>query len=78
VPPSTNTDGSPLTDLAGYTIYLSTIAGQQTIDDPTGNTLANTYTVPCQSGLDYTVDMTAYNALSIASVPSNSVTVTCP
>lgn len=46
-PPTANTDGSQLTDLAGYKVYYGTISGYYTqqIDVSNGTT---TYTLPMQ------------------------------
>ena len=42
-PPTTNTDGSPLTDLAGYKIYCGPGAGNYTMNQDMGNPPGNTY-----------------------------------
>jgi hypothetical protein len=61
---TTNTDGTPITNLAGYRLYLGNV--QQGADIPAPNTTA-TLPTACQLGT-YTV--TAFNMLNIESVPS--------
>ncbi len=64
--PTQNTDGSPLTDLAGFKIYLGQVQGgpypvSVDIADPT----ATTFTVPgLTEGLTYYFVSTAYNSAS--------------
>jgi hypothetical protein len=71
-PPTTNTDGSPLTDLAGYKIYYGTAAGayDQAID--VGN--VTTYTLTGLSpGQTYYIAATAYDTSKVESGYSNEV-----
>lgn len=67
--PTTNTDGSPLTDLAGYTLYQSDSSGVQTI---TVDAPATTVVMPgaCRVGQYW---VTARNVAGIESDPSNIV-----
>ncbi len=70
--PSTNEDGTPLDDLAGYKIYYGTVSGTYTQSIDIGKTTS--YTI---SGLDdgrtYYFVVTAYNAAQIESGYSNEV-----
>jgi hypothetical protein len=36
-PPTTNSDGTPLTDLAGYKVYCGTVSGKYTVKKDVGN-----------------------------------------
>jgi hypothetical protein len=72
--PTTNTDGSELTDLTAYNVYYGTapddLANQVRIDDPT----ATGYTVDGLSGgWTYYFEVTAENAGGAESSPSNQV-----
>ena len=59
-PPTTNTDGSQLTDLAGYKIYYGTISGYYTQQIDVNN--VTTYTLSNLSdGTSYYIAITAYN-----------------
>ena len=60
--PSTNEDGTPLTDLAGFKIYYGTSSGNYTQNIDVGN--VTTYTVASLTdGLAYYFVVTAYNTL---------------
>ncbi len=80
--PTQNTDGTPLTDLAGFKIYLGQVQGGPypvTIDipDPT----ATTFTVPgLTEGLTYYFVTTAYNSADPVQESdfSNEATKTIP
>ena len=68
--PTTNADGSQLTDLAGFKIYYGTESGSypQTID--VGNVI--TYqVVNLPKGTTYYFIITAYNNAGVESDPSN-------
>ena len=73
-PPTTNTDGTPLTDLAGYKAYSSQTSGTYT--DAQGKDVGNVtcvnleQTFGIQNGLYYYV-VTAYNTAKIESPFSN-------
>jgi hypothetical protein len=66
-PPTTNTDGSPLTNLAGYKVYWGTSQGNY----PNSTTLANpglaTYVVGNLAPATYFFVVTAYNAAGVES-----------
>ncbi len=73
--PTTNTDGSPLTDLAGYKVYYGTVSGAYTQNIDVGN--VTTYTVPnLTDGGAYYFAVTAYDTASIESGYSNEVSKT--
>ena len=70
-PPTTNVDGTPLTDLAGYSVYFQahgTTVGVRQAE--TVSPLVTSVTLTCQHG---TYWMTAFNALGIESDASNAV-----
>ena len=71
--PTTNNDGSPLTDLAGYNLYYGTSSGNYTNTVRVGN--ATTYTLNLAAGSYYFV-ATAYNSLGVESSDSNQVVKT--
>lgn len=73
-PPTTNTDGSQITDLAAFNVYIGTAPGDRSnkvkIDDPA----ATTYTVDgLSAGWTYYFVVTAENAGGAESSPSNEV-----
>lgn len=83
VPPTTNTDGSPLTDLASYRIYVSTVDAPcptgrfVTIDATTGVSRAPDQRVairlaPLTVGQIYYVAVAAVNSDGVLSVCSNT------
>ena len=70
-PPTTNVDGTSLTDLAGYYLYFQaygTVGGVRQAE--TVSSLVISVTITCQHG---TYWMTAFNALGIESDASNAV-----
>jgi hypothetical protein len=69
VAPTANTNGTPLTDLAGFRLHYGTVA--QDIPNP----LAVTYTVWNIPHGTWTFYVTAYNAAGEESAPSEKVTV---
>lgn len=72
--PTTNEDGTPLTDLAGYSVYYYDTAGgwaNPIGNVDVGNVTASTMTVPSQ-GIVYFV-VTAYDTSGNVSAPSNEV-----
>lgn len=74
-PPATNTDGTPLTDLAGYKIYYGTTPGSYTNIIDVGNvttSVVNNLT----DGLAYYFAATAYDSAGIESSFSNEVSKT--
>jgi len=72
----TNSDGTPVAEVAGYYLYWQDSTGvSQSID--VGN--ETTYTIPgLTEGMTYTMDVTAYDTAGNESEPSNTVTVTIP
>ncbi len=71
-PPTTNADGSPLTDLAGYKIYYGTTSGNYTNNIDVGN--VTTYkVVDLTEGLTYFFVVSAYDTLGNESDYSNEV-----
>ena len=73
--PSTNEDGTPLTDLAGYKIYYGTAPGNYTQNIDVGNVTTYTFT-NLTGGLTYYFVATAYNTARIESSYSNEVSKT--
>ncbi len=71
-PPTTNTDGTPLTDLAGYKIYYGTSSGNYTQIINVGN--VTTYPVSnLTAGATYYFVVTAYDTSGYESGYSNQV-----
>jgi hypothetical protein len=67
---TTNADGTPLTDLAGYKIHYGTSSGSYTQTIDAGN--VTTYQVAdLPSGATYYFTVTAYNQAGIESDPSS-------
>lgn len=64
--PTQNTDGTPLTDLAGYKIYLGTVqGGPYPVSIDIANPAATTFVVPnLTDGTTYFFVSTAYNSAS--------------
>jgi uncharacterized protein YfaP (DUF2135 family) len=74
--PSSNTDGSPATDLAGYKIYYGTVSGNYTASIDVGNSTSIPLTtlsssVPV-SGLYY-IAVTVYDTAGNESAYSNEI-----
>ena len=77
VAPSTNEDGTPLTDLSGYKIYYGTASHSYTQNIDVGN--ITTYTVPnLAEGLTYYFAATVYNTSKKESKYSNEISRTIP
>ena len=75
--PTTNGDGTPLTDLAGYKIYYGTSSSSYSQSIDVGNT--TTYTIEdLTEGLTYYFATTAYDAGGNESGYSNEVVKTVP
>jgi hypothetical protein len=70
--PITNTDGSPINDLAGYKIYYGITSGVYTISVDIGNT-TSTYVTGLTSGVTYYFAITAYDVVDIESDYSNEI-----
>src|SRR5215510_14152865 len=76
--PTTYTDGTPISAIGGYHLYLSDSAGgTQRVD--VGNQTTTTLT-GLTGGLTYTITVTAFDTTSTGheSSPSNSITVPVP
>jgi hypothetical protein len=76
-PPTTNTDGTPLTNLAGYKIYYGTTSGSYTNTIDAGNVTASVVT-DLVDGLAYYFAVTAYNSAGGESSFSNEISKTTP
>ena len=70
-PPSTNTNGTPLTDLAGYNVYYGTSSGNYTAKFNAGNVTSYTFTNLAAG--TYYIAVTAYDTSGNQSVYSNEV-----
>ena len=68
-PPTTNTDGTSLTDLAGYKVYYGTTSGNYTASTDVGN--VTTYTVSDLPPQVYYFAITAYDTVGNESDYSN-------
>jgi hypothetical protein len=73
-PPTTNADGTPLTDLAGYKVYYGTVSGSYSQNINVGN--ITTYTVADLNNGTYYFAVTAYNTSGNESEYSNEVSKT--
>ena len=74
-PPTTNADGTPLTELAGYNVYYGTSTGNYSQSIDVGN--VTTYQVRnLMDGLTYYFVVTAYDASGNESGDSNEVNKT--
>ena len=72
--PTTNTDGTPLTDLAGYKVHMGTSSGNYTTVVDIGNVM--TYTVSNLAPGTYYFVVTAYDSSSNESSFSNEASKT--
>jgi hypothetical protein len=72
--PTTNVDGTPLTDLAGYKVYYGTSSGYYPNSIPLGK--VTTYTFNNLASGTYYFVATAFNAAGVESVTSNEVSKT--
>jgi hypothetical protein len=75
--PTTNEDGTPLTDLAGYKIYYGTATGNYTYIVDVGKVTTYTFT-NLADGLTYYFVATSYNAARFESNYSNEVSKSIP
>jgi len=78
--PTTNTDGTPLTDLAGYHLYLLQPGATTPALQVVGTSVrlpadARSATLPCKVG---TYTLKALNTAGVESKASNSVPITQP
>jgi hypothetical protein len=69
--PTTNTDGSPLTDLAGYKIYYGTSSGNYTTIIDVGN--VTTYFINNLVLGTYYFTVTTYNTSGVESAYANEI-----
>ena len=72
--PTTNADGTPLTDLAGYKLYYGTSSGNYSVAIDVGN--VTTFKVDGLSSGTYYFAVTAYDASGNESDYSNEVSKT--
>jgi hypothetical protein len=77
IPPTTYTDGTPLTNLAGYKLYYGTASGSYSQVLNVGNVTVDTVT-NLTDGLTYYFAATAYDASGVESVLSAEVSKTVP
>ena len=77
VAPSTNEDGTPLTDLAGYKIYYGTASGSYTQNVDAGNVTTYTFN-SLNDGQTYYFVATAYNLARFESSYSNEISKIIP
>jgi hypothetical protein len=69
-PPTQNTDGSPLTDLAGYFVRYGTAVGSLTQKVQIANPGLTTYVVDGLAPGTWYFQVTAYNKSGVESAPS--------
>lgn len=72
-PPTGNTDGSELTNLAGYRLYRSVDGSEFSLLADVNNPATLTYIDGGLDGGDYCYNVTAYNALALESEPQGPV-----
>jgi hypothetical protein len=70
-PPTENTDGTPVTDLAGYHIYYGTSASQMTSTITVASATETSYVVGGLAPGTYYFAVVAYNAAGVDSPQSN-------
>ena len=76
-PPTTNADGTPLTDLAGYKVYRGILPGAYTSTIDVGNVV--TYTISAlPENTRFYFAVTAYDTSGNESAYSNEVNKTMP
>lgn len=71
VAPTTNSDGSTLTDLAGFLVKYGTTSGHYTSSLDVGNVTSSALSVP--AGTTYYIAVVAYDTYGNQSIPSNEV-----
>ncbi|HEX6998120.1 MAG TPA: putative Ig domain-containing protein [Gammaproteobacteria bacterium] len=76
IPPTENTDGSPLTDLAGYKLYWGTTPGEYPHSVSIDNPGVTTYVVENLVPGNYYFVATAFNSEGAESEPSNMASST--
>lgn len=75
-PPTENTDGTPLTNLAGYDIHYGTESGDYTQSIPVDNPGLATYVVDNLTPGTYYFTVSAVNSMGTESPVSSEVTLT--
>ena len=78
LPPTTNTDGSALTDLAGYKVYWGTSQGTYPNSTTLNNPGLSSYVVSNLAPGTYFFVATAYNTAGVESTFSGVATKTIP
>ena len=77
IPPTENSDGSPLTDLSGYVVYWGTTKGNHSSSVTLENPGLTTYVVEnLAPGQTYYFVVTAYNEAGLESDDSNEASKT--
>ncbi len=72
-PPTQNTDGSPLTDLAGYKVKYGTTPGNLDSVDTINNPGISTYVIENLTKTTWYFAVIAVNEAGVESAPSNTV-----
>jgi len=72
--PTTNTDGSPLTDLSGYTIWWGLVGNSVSTQTAVTNPAATSFVITPSAPGTYAYTIVACNAAKLCSTPSTSVT----
>lgn len=75
-PPTQNTDGTPLTDLAGFKIHYGTASQKYTQTITVSNPGLVTYVVTNLAAGTYYFAVTAYSSVGTESTPSSEVSTT--
>jgi hypothetical protein len=78
VAPTTNNDGTPLTDVVGYRISYGTSPGDLTTTISVDGSSTTTWVVSGMNAGTYYFVIAAVNASGIASDPTNAVVATVP
>jgi hypothetical protein len=73
-PPTANSDGTPLSDLAGYNLYFGSSSHHYTHSIPIPNAGITTYLVQDLPSGTYYFSIAAYNTSGVESSPSPEVT----
>ena len=76
MPPTQNSDGSPITNLAGYKIHYGTVSSDYTQTVALQNASLSRYVVDNLTSGTYYFAITAYNAQGVESAMSGEVTTT--
>lgn len=76
IAPAENTDGTPITNLAGYHIYYGTTAGNLAQSVTVDGAAATSYTFTGLSAGTYYFSVVAYNSAGLDSTDSNQATKT--